>query len=50
MALKLPLPDQQVGWAVVGIVLKGGWEILEQARDARRAAASDSGENPADGV
>ncbi|WP_135470296.1 cation transporter [Crenalkalicoccus roseus] len=32
------VPDLLIGLAVVGIVLHGGWEILEQAREARRAA------------
>ena len=33
-----PLPDLLIGLVVVGIALKGGWEILEEAREARRAA------------
>ncbi|MCB4823050.1 cation transporter [Roseicella aerolata] len=32
------VPDLLIGLVVVGIVLHGGWEILEQAREARRAA------------
>ena len=40
MVFKSPLPDLLIGLVVVGIVLKGGWEILEQAHEARRAAAS----------
>lgn len=39
MVMKSPLPDLLIGLVVVGLVLKGGWEILEQARDARRGAA-----------
>jgi Co/Zn/Cd efflux system component len=42
MTFKSPLPDLLIGMVVAGIVLKGGWEILEQARDARRAAASSA--------
>ena len=38
MLLGSPLPDLLIGLVVVGIVLHGGWEILEQAREARRAA------------
>ncbi|WP_262030860.1 cation transporter [Microvirga sp. Mcv34] len=37
MFFQSPLPDLLIGLAVAGIVLKGGWEILEEARDARRA-------------
>lgn len=33
-----PLPDLLIGLVVVGIVIKGGWEILEHAREARRSA------------
>lgn len=36
---KSPLPDLLIGLVVVGIALKGGWEILEQARQARREGA-----------
>lgn len=44
MLLKSPLPDLLIGVFVVGIVIKGGWEILEHAREARaRASASQSG-------
>lgn len=32
MLLKSPLPDLLIGLVVVGVVLKGGWEILEEAR------------------
>lgn len=31
---KSPLPDLLIGIVVVGIVVKGGWEILKQAREA----------------
>ena len=40
MVFKSPLPDLLIGLVVAGIALKGGWEILEQARDANRAATS----------
>ena len=40
MIFKSPLPDLLISVVVVGIVLKGGWEILREAREARRAAAS----------
>lgn len=40
MVFKSPVPDLLIGLLVVGIVLKGGWEILEQAREATRGAAS----------
>lgn len=43
MFVKSSLPDLLIGLVVVGIVLKGGWEILEQAREARHSAA-DQGE------
>lgn len=35
MALKSPLPDLLIGLVTVGIVVHGGWEILEQAREAQ---------------
>ncbi len=38
MVLNSPLPDLLIGLVVVGIVIKGGWEILEHARLARDAA------------
>lgn len=41
MVLKSPLPDLLIGLLVVGIVFQGGWEILEQAREARREATAD---------
>lgn len=40
MIFKSPLPDLLIGLVVVGLVLKGGWDILEQARKAHRAADS----------
>lgn len=36
---KSPLPDLLIGLVVAGIALKGGWEILEQARQAHREGA-----------
>lgn len=42
MVFKSPLPDLLIGLAVVGIVCKGGWEILEDARKA--VAAGREGE------
>lgn len=38
MVFDSPLPDLLIGLVVVGVVLHGGWEILELARAARRAA------------
>lgn len=43
MVFKSRLPDLLIGVVVVGIVIKGGWEILEHAREARREADSASG-------
>ena len=45
MIFKSPLPDLLIGLAVVGIVIKGGWEILGDARQALRSAppASEGG-------
>lgn len=37
MVAKSPLPDLLIGLTVVGVVLKGGWDILKEAREARRA-------------
>lgn len=34
MLLRSPIPDLVVGVVVVGIVLHGGWEILEQAKES----------------
>lgn len=42
MIFKSSLPDLLIGIVVVGIVLKGGWEILKQAREARREGDSAS--------
>jgi Co/Zn/Cd efflux system component len=42
MVFKSPLPDLLIGLVVVGIVLKGGWDILGEAREARRTAESGS--------
>lgn len=42
MVLKSPLPDLLIGLVVAGIVIKGGWEILEQTpREVRRGGVSD---------
>ncbi len=41
MILESPLPDLVIGLVVVGIVIHGGREILEHAREARRASARD---------
>lgn len=35
MALNSPLPDLLIGLVTVGLVVHGGWEILEQAREAK---------------
>lgn len=40
------LPDLVIGLVLVGIVVKGGWEILEEASSARRASASGADERP----
>lgn len=45
MVFNSPLPDLLIGLVVVGIVLKGGWEILEQAREARHSAAAQGEED-----
>ncbi|MDT0651209.1 cation transporter [Autumnicola edwardsiae] len=42
MLLNSPLPDLIISLITVGIVLKGGWEILKEARKARRKAESNS--------
>lgn len=44
MVFKSQLPDLLIGLVVVGIVLKGGWDILGEAREASRGAEADSGE------
>lgn len=36
MIFRSPLPDLIIGLVVVGIVLKGGWDILKEAREAQR--------------
>jgi len=36
MFFRSPLPDLIIGLVVVGIVLKGGWDILKEAREAQR--------------
>ena len=38
MVFNSPRPDLLIGLVVVGVVLHSGWEILELARAARRAA------------
>ena len=47
MVLMSPLPDLLIGVVVVGIVIKGGWEILREAAEARRAEAPPSEEKRA---
>lgn len=39
IVFKSPLPDLLIGLVVVWIVIKGGWEILGEARKARREAS-----------
>lgn len=34
MVFKTPLPDLLIGLVVVGVVMKGGWDILSEARAA----------------
>ena len=46
MLLKSPLPDLIIGIIVVGIGIKGGWEILEQARQARGDRVSAEHDEP----
>ena len=43
MLFKSQLPDLLIGVVVAGIVVKGGWEILEHARQARGEAAQSRG-------
>ncbi|MBL6651934.1 MAG: cation transporter, partial [Reyranella sp.] len=38
MLLKSPIPDLMIGIAVAAIVIKGGWDILREAREARDSA------------
>lgn len=45
MLLKSSLPDLLIGVFVVGIVIKGGWEILEHAREARASASASDQSN-----
>lgn len=40
MFFRSPLPDLIIGLVVVGIVLKGGWDILKEAREAQREGLS----------
>lgn len=40
MIFESPLPDLLIGLVVVGVVLKGGWDILREAGEASRADAS----------
>ena len=40
MVLKSPLPDLLIGLVVVGVVLKGGWDILKEAGEASRGEAA----------
>lgn len=40
MVFKSRVPDLVIGVVVVWIVIKGGWAILQHAREARRADAS----------
>lgn len=41
MILGSPVPDLVIGVIVVGIVLHGAWEILTEARQARRAGDAE---------
>ena len=43
MAFKSPIPDLVIGVVVAGIVIKGGWEILAHARQARSEVAQSGG-------
>lgn len=45
MLLNSPLPDLIISLITVGIVLKGGWEILKAARSARSNGATASENN-----
>lgn len=44
MVFKSPFPDLLIGLVVVAFVIWGGREILEQAREARRATDWGSAE------
>lgn len=47
MVLKSPLPDLLIGLVMVGVIIKGGWEILEHAKEARHAGDSTAeGQEP----
>ena len=41
MIFNSPIPDLAIGLAVVGIVLRGGWEILREAKKAGSTGASE---------
>lgn len=41
MLFKSPLPDLLIGLLVVAVVVKGGWDILAEAREARRSSAAE---------
>lgn len=41
MLFKSPLPDLVVGVLVVAIVVKGGWQIITEAREARRSTSAE---------
>lgn len=45
MAFESRFPDLLIGVVVAGMVLKSGWEIMKQAREARRSAASHPNED-----
>ncbi len=45
MLLRSPIPDLLIGLVVAGIVVKGGWEILREAREAREACRRDAQES-----
>lgn len=40
MFFRSPLPDLIIGLVVGGIVLKGGWDIMKEAREAQREGIS----------
>lgn len=44
MLFKSPIPDLLIGLLVVGIAVRGGFEILEQAREARMPEGSSGAE------
>jgi len=45
MLLNSPFPDLLISLIVVGIVIKGGWEILKQAQNARMEGVTASESN-----